>query len=71
MKLFKSVAQAVSKFVMVRYHRRMASVYRKFAAHYADVVIHTQHRVPTASIAKLRGVAGQHDQKAKAIRIGE
>ncbi|HDS0957045.1 hypothetical protein IYR97_25690 (plasmid) [Pseudomonas fulva] len=71
MKLFKSVAQAVSKFVMVQYHRRMASAYRKFAAHYADVVIHTQHRVPSASLAKMRVVAGAHDQKAKAIHIGE
>lgn len=71
MKLFKSVAQAVAKFVMVRYHRRMANVYRKIAAQHADLVIHTQHRVPTTSLAKLRGFAVEHDQKAKAIRIGE
>ncbi|QHF00611.1 hypothetical protein LCG56_27980 (plasmid) [Pseudomonas cannabina pv. alisalensis] len=71
MKLFKTVAQAVSKFVMIRYHRRMALAYRKLASHHADLVIHTQHRVPTAFISRLRGNAVLHDQKAKAIRIGE
>lgn len=71
MKLIKTVAQAVTKFVMLHYHRRMASVYRKVAAQHADLVIYTQYRVPSASLAKLRGIAALHDQKAKAIRIGE
>jgi hypothetical protein len=71
MKSLKQALKAVQQIVMVRYHRRMASWYRKAAVHHADLVIHTLNVVPNASLAKLRGIAKQHDQKAKALRIGE
>ncbi|WP_409287000.1 hypothetical protein [Pseudomonas guariconensis] len=71
MKLIKRTVSAAKKALMVRYHRWMANAFRKYAAHHADLVIHTQHRVPTASLTKLRGLAEMHDLKAKALRIGE
>lgn len=69
MKYINMLTKAVQKYVMVRYHRVMSATYRKIAEHHADIVIHTQHRVPTDSLAKLRGIAGQHARKAKAIQV--
>ncbi|MGF6282068.1 hypothetical protein ABH908_000445 [Pseudomonas frederiksbergensis] len=65
--LFKAITVAVLK----RYHRQMAIWYRKAAATHADIVIHTQHRVPTETLRMLRGKAQMHSQAASAIRVGE
>lgn len=69
MKFVNVLIKAAKKSVMVRYHRAMSTMYRKIAEHHADIVIHTLHRVPTGSLAKLRGIAGQHTRKAKAIQV--
>jgi len=62
---------AIKRRVLLTYHRRMAKSYRKAAEIHAGNVIFMFHSVPTSSLAKLRGFASAHDQKAKAIRIGE
>ncbi|RRV05433.1 hypothetical protein EGJ28_21065 [Stutzerimonas xanthomarina] len=71
MKIAANIFAAMKRKVLLSYHRRMARSYRKAAQIHANNVILMLHRVPSASLAKLRGFATEHDLKAKAIRIGE
>lgn len=71
MNFVATIFAAIKRKALVSYHRRLARSYRKAAQVHANNVILTLHRVPTASLAKLRGLAKEHDLKAKAIRIGE
>lgn len=71
MKFLQSIYQTLISKMLKSYHSQMAKWYRKAAAVHADTVIHTLHRVPKESLSKLRALAAEHSQKAKAIRIGE
>ncbi|MDF9779199.1 hypothetical protein [Pseudomonas baetica] len=71
MKAATSWINAITNAVLKRYHRQMAAWYQKAAATHADIVIHTQYRVPTETLRMLRGKAQMHSQAAIAIRAGE
>jgi hypothetical protein len=71
MKTVLTFIKAITNAVQNRYHRQMANWYRSAAAVHADIVIHTQHRVPTESLRKLRGKAEEHSRAATAARVGK
>lgn len=71
MKIAITIIKAITNAVQNRYHRQMANWYRSAAAVHADIVIHTQHRVPTETLRKLRGKAETHARAANAARVGK
>jgi hypothetical protein len=71
MKTVNAAIKAIRNAVQSRYHRQMAKWYRQAAATHADIVIHTQTRVPTETLRMLRGKAEMHTLAAIAVRTGE